>query len=257
MKSHLWLLFSLFTLYSIVLRAQNSDVSFVNLETYYGGQYYPYLCSQKCKNEYEKYHKCFHIVDNDHYNDTWTEYCEVFKINECKTFLQDIYLTEGVCTHGNGPEDFEIHDEINMNRAIYLSACSRDKDDNLCEYSEDIQRENYYMTNLFHMDENVKHILANSCSKGICRENLRHVMEILLPLYEHDIEVDIENEHESKFVDSSRSAIEYLSSEQCTSQDIYVIEQINLNNDNESSAIKISFSLITMLIISFISIFAL
>ncbi|OUM61462.1 hypothetical protein PIROE2DRAFT_62475 [Piromyces sp. E2] len=230
-----------------------SDENLVNIETYYAGQYFPYLCSQKCKNEYERYHKCFHILDNEYYNVTYDNYCDKFEINECKVFLEDIYVTGGACSKGQGPSDYDVYDEIIMNRALYLTVCSKDKNDNYCEYSRDIQEENYFFTNLFHLSDGIEKTLSPVCSDGICRENLRHVYEILLPIYEYDAEMDPEYSFELKYIESVNKIIEYLKAEQCSSQDYYVIEKTSLYN--ESGAVKTTLSLLTIFLISIISTF--
>ncbi|ORX49228.1 hypothetical protein BCR36DRAFT_583835 [Piromyces finnis] len=226
---------------------------FVTLDTYYNGELYSYKCSQECKNHYEIYSKCFHILDNKYYNVTFSERCKSYNLVECKDFLSNLYQPDNTCKNGHGPEDYDLYDEISMNKIYYIALCSKDKNGNFCDYSNDIQQGKYYPTNLFHLQDGTNTTLEKSCSQGICRENLHYMYKLLVPLYEDDVKKNNTLNYEQVFINNDKKAISYLSSEECTSQDYYEIEDGNLNN--QSGALKTSsFSLITIVLISILSI---
>lgn len=255
MKSSLSTLL-LFLFSTIIVQAQNQNQAqsnTVTLETYYNHELYSYTCSPQCKEEYEKYQPCFNLLDNEHINDTFSTLCEAYKKTECQAFINDIYKIDGVCTNGSGPEDYDVHDEINMNRVYYLAMCTRDKDNNLCTYSKNIQDEVYKPVNLYHMKEDVNNI-SNVCNKGICRETLKQILELLIPLYENDVKTDPEYNYEKEYIENDKKAIGFLQSTECYSQDPFNLNDLNKPNDEGSDANNLkTYSFLSLLFISFIT----
>lgn len=209
--------------------SQNTE-DLVTLETYYDNELYPYLCTKSCKEVYDRYYDCFNTLDNQYTTADYPEVCEVYNSSKCQNFINDLYTQESVCINGNGPDDFNIYDEITMNKVYYIFTCSKDAKGQLCPYTELIQNNVFNATTVYHMREDVNNTVEESCSKSKCRENLRQGLEYLVPLYEYDVKVDSDLFYEAEFIDNDKNSLSVLKSEACISQDPI--------KDDESSAIN-------------------
>ncbi|KAL6605001.1 hypothetical protein U3516DRAFT_907946 [Neocallimastix sp. 'constans'] len=254
MKLILLNLLNIFTTALLVKADAVSNNNAVHLETYYNGELYPYICSQKCKSEYEKYQGCFNSLDNEFFNLGFPELCNAYKNDKCKKFLEDIVNKETSCSKGTGPQDFDVHDEITMNKIFYLASCSIDAKGNYCNFSQHIHKNDYDPINLFHMKKDVNETLSVSCSSHVCRENLVNMLEHLVPLYEHDVSTDNELSYESEFIENGKRSITYLTSEACVSQDPVnpVIQNQNQNLSNGINTLNI-IPIMNLIIISLLS----
>ncbi|ORX49227.1 hypothetical protein BCR36DRAFT_583834 [Piromyces finnis] len=254
-------LFSLFSLYFFFFeRGEGKKENYVTLNTYYNyGKIIPYITSQKCKNHYDKYYRdCFNYIDNDNYNITninvdWPVVCKVYNDDACKAFIDNLFLSDDICKDGNGTDDFDIYDYVRTNKNVYLVYCSTDKNGEICPYTKSIFDETYSILQLFRLTMNDTDTLLKSfCSNGICRESLHFIYDTLVTLYTHDIEINSTRfAHEQEYLDNSLKAIELLGSEECVSQDYYEIDKPDLY---QSGVMKTSFSLITIVLISILSI---
>jgi len=244
--------FQFYTLFNIItsttlffVKAQNENIvnngEFENLDTYYENELYSYVCTKSCKSVYERYQKCFNILDNEYTMAEYSEICKAYNENDCKTFLEDLYTNETVCFNGAGPDDFNVHDEITMNKIYYLITCSTDAQGQLCPYSSLVHNKTFNTTTIYHMKENVNGKVDESCSKRPCRENLRQALEYLVPLYEYDVKVDTDLYYESEFIENDKKALDILKSEACIAQDpepIPIVNDTTTNIENSSDSIN-------------------
>ncbi|KAG4087962.1 hypothetical protein H8356DRAFT_1726389 [Neocallimastix lanati (nom. inval.)] len=244
-------LLGLYTINFLIVKANSNaddDKNIVTLETYFNGELYPYTCSQGCKKDYERYQACFNALDNEFINTDFSELCDKYKFDSCKNFIEDLFKKETYCTTGPGPEDFNVHDEITMNKIFYIATCATDGQGNYCDFSQHIQNKDYAPVNLYHMKDDVNGTLSISCNSSICRESLVKMLEYLIPLYKYDVSVDIELSYEKEYIENDERSLAILNNETCVSQDPITQEQ-NLNGVNTLNII----SIVNIIFISIIS----